>query len=105
MVHNIRDPVLHTLSFTRETSPVLFSAVLTASAKFVLPAIYPKLLDFTNDMVGRCFGNGVLEIGFVQVCLFVYTLYDGPTTENYSRKKGQRVTSSPIGCDVFLFRL
>ncbi|CED83577.1 Zn(2)-C6 fungal-type DNA-binding domain [Phaffia rhodozyma] len=82
---DLLDPVLHTASFTRETSPVLFSAVLTASAKFVLPGIYPKLLDFTNNMLGRCFGFGVLEIGFIQA-LSILSFWK-PATDNSSFRR------------------
>lgn len=62
-----RDPALHTPVFTRDASPVLFTVVLTVASKFMLPDLYPKLLEFSEEMIGRCFGSGIIEIGLVQV--------------------------------------
>jgi hypothetical protein len=62
----ILDPALHTPSYTRQHSSILFTCILTTAAKALLPQTYPSLLQFANNMLGRAFAEGVVEIGLVQ---------------------------------------
>ncbi|KAK4049013.1 hypothetical protein OIV83_004374 [Microbotryomycetes sp. JL201] len=67
------DPKLHTITFLRSSSTPLFSAIMTASSKYFLPSMFPKLLDHTNEIIGQGFVRGVGDIGFLQaICVLVF---------------------------------
>jgi len=56
----------------RSTSTVLFTAILTASAKFFRPDLYPQLLASAQQLVTRAMGgDGDPEIGLLQSLLIL----------------------------------
>ncbi|KAM0787419.1 hypothetical protein ACM66B_003502 [Microbotryomycetes sp. NB124-2] len=67
------DPKLHALTFLRSSSTPLFSAIMTASAKYFLPGAFRQLLAHSNDIIGQGFVRGVGDIGFLQaICVLVF---------------------------------
>lgn len=60
------DPVLHTPSYVFNTSPVLYAAVLTATAHCFLPERYQGLLSHVRGLLGKAFANGDANIGLCQ---------------------------------------
>lgn len=60
------DPILHTPTYVRTLSPILFAAVLTAASKVERPDLYPPLLAFANELVVNGFASGTCEVEFVQ---------------------------------------
>lgn len=69
------DRRLHTASWVRQSSPVLFTSLLAVSAKFHRPAVYPTLLTTAQQLVTRGIADGLpaSHIGLVQsICVLVY---------------------------------
>ncbi|GAA5894054.1 hypothetical protein JCM8208_002334 [Rhodotorula glutinis] len=72
------DAHLHTADYVRSTSTVLFTAILTASAKFFRPDLYPQLLASAQQLVTRAMGgDGDPEIGLLQ-SLLILTYWKEP---------------------------
>ncbi|GAA5945842.1 hypothetical protein JCM3775_001903 [Rhodotorula graminis] len=72
------DAHLHTADYVRTTSTVLFTAILTASAKFFRPDLYPQLLASAQQLVTRAMGgDGDPEIGLLQ-SLLILTYWKEP---------------------------
>ncbi|BGP25147.1 hypothetical protein JCM10295v2_004067 [Rhodotorula toruloides] len=66
------DPHLHSLDFIRRNSPILFSAVLAAAAKFFRKDLYPQLLQHAQQLIMRAMGgDGSDGIGLVQALLIL----------------------------------
>lgn len=62
---------VHTLDYLRSTSSTLFSAVLTASAKFFRRQLYPDLLAHTQLAVNRATSLGTCNVGIIQALLIM----------------------------------
>ncbi|GAA5845726.1 hypothetical protein JCM9279_006086 [Rhodotorula babjevae] len=72
------DAHLHTADYVRTTSTALFTAILTASAKFFRPDLYPQLLSSAQQLVTRAMGgDGDPEIGLLQ-SLLILTYWKEP---------------------------
>ncbi|RSH95252.1 hypothetical protein EHS25_000338 [Saitozyma podzolica] len=67
----LMDPKLHTVDYLRSTSSTLFSAVLTASAKFFRRQLYPDLLAHTQLAVNRATSLGTCNVGIIQALLIM----------------------------------
>jgi hypothetical protein len=65
----ILDPVLHTATYCREKSPLLYSAVLTVTAKIIRPKAYSKCLLISNKLVGQAVEFGLCSVEVVQAIL------------------------------------
>jgi hypothetical protein len=66
------DPHLHSLDFVRRSSPILLSAILSASAKFFRKDLYPQLLQHAQQLVSRAMGgDGSDGIGLIQALLIL----------------------------------
>ncbi|TNY19797.1 hypothetical protein DMC30DRAFT_287113 [Rhodotorula diobovata] len=66
------DRHLHTADYVRSTSTVLFTAILTASAKFFRAELYPQLLTSAQQLVTRAMGgDGEPTLGLVQALLIL----------------------------------
>jgi hypothetical protein len=63
---SLLDPDLHTSKFCRNTSTILFTAILTVSAKVIRPDLYPQLLTICEDMSCHDFRTGSRDIGYIQ---------------------------------------
>ncbi|KAI5479112.1 hypothetical protein MNV49_004111 [Pseudohyphozyma bogoriensis] len=69
----ILDKYLHTHDFIRTSSPVLYAAVLAASAKFFRKDLYPQLLSQAQQLVGRAMLETVSHIGVIKaICILIY---------------------------------
>ncbi|KAF2635882.1 hypothetical protein P280DRAFT_501671 [Massarina eburnea CBS 473.64] len=71
------DPVLHTFDYVRETSPFLFSSMLTAVAKALNPSIYSPLRDHAEKLFAQAFRRGDKSPEVVQAIL-VLTYWKEP---------------------------
>lgn len=67
----VLDPVLHTATFCREKSPLLFTAVLTVTAKILKPKAYSSCLLIANKLVGQAVEYGVSTIEVVQALIIL----------------------------------
>lgn len=65
----VLDPVLHTATYCREKSPLLFSAILTVTAKIIRPKAYSSCLLVSNRLVGQAVEFGLCSIEVVQAIL------------------------------------
>lgn len=65
----ILDPVLHTATFCRDKCPLLFSAVLTVTAKILRPKAYSACLLISNKLVGEAVEFGLCSTEVVQAIL------------------------------------
>ncbi|WRT69909.1 uncharacterized protein IL334_006900 [Kwoniella shivajii] len=69
----VLDPKLHTIQHLRNTSTVLFSAVLTAASRFARPELHNILLSHTQTLLNRAINGGAAEAGIVQtIMILVY---------------------------------
>lgn len=62
----ILDPILHTPSYCRDRSLLLFSAILTVTAKIVRPKAYSHCLMLSNKLLGQSMDYGLCSIEIVQ---------------------------------------
>jgi hypothetical protein len=60
------DPVLHTPTYCRNSSGILFTSILTVAAKVTRPDLYPRLLAMCEEMSINCFRTGSRDIGYIQ---------------------------------------
>ncbi|RSH84083.1 hypothetical protein EHS25_005328 [Saitozyma podzolica] len=67
----ILDPVLHTPSFCRDRSTLLFTAVLTVTAKIIRPKAYSHCLMLSNKLVGQAVEYGLCSIEIVQAIILL----------------------------------
>ncbi|GMK56452.1 hypothetical protein CspeluHIS016_0302920 [Cutaneotrichosporon spelunceum] len=67
----ILDPVLHTATYCRDKSSLLFSAVLTVTAKIIRPEAYPSCLLIANKLVGQAVEYGLCSIEVVQAIIML----------------------------------
>ncbi|CAK9783420.1 unnamed protein product [Cutaneotrichosporon oleaginosum] len=67
----ILDPVLHTATYCRDKSPLLFSAVLTVTAKIIRPKAYSSCLLIANKLVGQAVEFGLCSIEVVQAIIML----------------------------------
>ncbi|KAG8927679.1 hypothetical protein FRC02_007932 [Tulasnella sp. 418] len=63
---NLFDPVLHTVSYVRRTSPFLFTVLLMAGAKFFRAELFKACQKMANEMAGRAFMEQWKGVGVVQ---------------------------------------
>lgn len=64
---------VHTFEFTRSETVILFSAVLSAGAKFFRPDVYTTLLAQTQHILNRAVAEGVYDVGILQaIGILVY---------------------------------
>ncbi|WWC58898.1 uncharacterized protein I303_101443 [Kwoniella dejecticola CBS 10117] len=65
------DPYLHTMSFMRETSVCLLSAVLAAACKFFRKDLYPRLIEHAQTLISREIDSGRCDVGIIQSLLIL----------------------------------
>jgi hypothetical protein len=65
------DPELHTLSYVRASSPLLFTAVLSAAAKLLQIPLYPALSTLAEYLFVESFRNGSKSVEIVQAILIL----------------------------------
>ncbi|GAA5896935.1 hypothetical protein JCM6882_007311 [Rhodosporidiobolus microsporus] len=66
------DKHYHTMEFVRNTSTVLFTAMLAVSSKFFRHDLYPSLLLSAQQLVTRCMGgDSQPHIGLIQAILIL----------------------------------
>ncbi|GAA5993222.1 hypothetical protein JCM10908_004516 [Rhodotorula pacifica] len=63
------DHHLHTVTFTRSTSTVLFTTMLAVSAKFARPDLYTVLRSHAMQLIGRGIMDGRATLGLIQSIL------------------------------------
>nr|XP_019009527.1 uncharacterized protein I206_06176 [Kwoniella pini CBS 10737]OCF48308.1 hypothetical protein I206_06176 [Kwoniella pini CBS 10737] len=62
----VLDYKLHTLSYLRRTSTVLFTAVIAVASKFSRPDLHHSLLSHAQTLLTRSINNGVTDVAVVQ---------------------------------------
>nr|XP_019043747.1 hypothetical protein I302_08328 [Kwoniella bestiolae CBS 10118]OCF22677.1 hypothetical protein I302_08328 [Kwoniella bestiolae CBS 10118] len=67
----VLDAKLHTLSYLRSTSTILFSAVLSASSKFARPDLHSTLVSHTQTLLSRAINNGTADVGVAQTIMIL----------------------------------
>ncbi|KIV86244.1 hypothetical protein PV11_01867 [Exophiala sideris] len=65
------DPIMHTFAYVQTTSSFLLTAILTASAKSMNPAVYPALKDHAETLFSRSFRRGQKSAEVVQAILIL----------------------------------
>jgi hypothetical protein len=77
--------VLHTPVYTSISHPILYVAILTASAKSFAPDRYPALRKLANAMLGTAFADGTADIGLCQALSILSTWKEARDATNYRR--------------------
>lgn len=67
----VLDPVLHTATYCRDKCPLLFSAVLTVTAKVIRPEAYSSCLLIANKLTGQAIEYGLCSVEVVQALLIL----------------------------------
>jgi coenzyme F420-reducing hydrogenase delta subunit len=67
----VLDSSLHTPAYCTETSPLLFTAVLTVACKVIRPRIYSSCLALANKLFAQAFEYGLCSIEVVQATVLL----------------------------------
>jgi hypothetical protein len=59
------------MDFLRHASPILFTSILTAAAKFFRPEVYPMLHSHAQTLLNRAMANGDCNLYIVQAVLIL----------------------------------
>ncbi|GAA5934128.1 uncharacterized protein JCM15063_000562 [Sporobolomyces koalae] len=84
------DRHLHTVSYVRQTSTVLFTSLLAVSAKFFRPDLYPTLLAHAKALTGQAMADGTASVAIVQ-SLFLLVYWKEPFDQNAWLKVGYAI--------------
>jgi hypothetical protein len=78
---------VHTLDLIRRESGILFTSILTVSAKFSRPALYPLLLAHAQAVLSRAMIAGDCNLSIVQA-LLIMVHWKAPTDKSAWVKLG-----------------
>lgn len=78
----ILDPILHTAAHCRELSQLLFTSVLTITAKLIRPKVYSACLMISNKLLGQAFEYSLCSVEVIQALLLLtnWKRADDPTS-------------------------
>ncbi|BGP08839.1 hypothetical protein JCM10049v2_004690 [Rhodotorula toruloides] len=82
---SLLDPELHTAAFCRARSAILFTAILTVSAKVCLPVLHGPALKHAKVLLGQAFEAGTNNLELVQA-LATLVFWQDPTDDSGARK-------------------
>ena len=68
---NLTDRKYHTVERVQKQSTVLFTALLTVSAKFFRPSLYPQLHSLAQSLLARGLADTLGSVGFLQALLLL----------------------------------
>jgi len=81
----VLDKQLHSADFCRQRSPLLFSAILLASAKVVRPDLYQPSLDHIDHLVGVAFQSGLSSVELVQSLTILVFWRESDDSSSYGK--------------------
>ncbi|KAG8775326.1 hypothetical protein FRC12_001549 [Ceratobasidium sp. 428] len=81
------DPALHTPTYVRARSSVLFTAILCVACRFVRPRAWEQCNALGQTVLGRALADGVCSIEYVQA-LSLMTFWKDPQDSSSWRKVG-----------------
>ncbi|KAE8541560.1 hypothetical protein D1P53_002923 [Cryptococcus gattii VGV] len=84
------DPVIHSTTYCRHHSPLLFTAVLTVTARIIRPKAYAACLLLANKFVGQAVEFGLCSIEIVQA-LNLLAHWKKPDDETSFRRVGYAI--------------
>ncbi|KIY37417.1 hypothetical protein I305_00516 [Cryptococcus gattii E566] len=87
------DPVIHSTTYCRHHSPLLFTAVLTVTARIIRPEAYAACLLLANKFVGQAVEFGLCSIEIVQA-LNLLAHWKKPDDETSFRRVGLAIHHS-----------
>ncbi|KIS00240.1 hypothetical protein L804_01649 [Cryptococcus deuterogattii 2001/935-1] len=87
------DPVIHSTTYCRHHSPLLFTAVLTVTARIIRPKAYAACLLLANKFVGQAVEFGLCSIEIVQA-LNLLAHWKKPDDETSFRRVGLAIHHS-----------
>lgn len=81
------DPRLHTASYVRQRSTVLFTTIISVSSKFFLPHVHDRCHALSQSLIGRGLASDMCNIEYVQA-LSLSTFYKDADDASSWRKVG-----------------
>ncbi|KAG8724371.1 hypothetical protein FRC09_019479 [Ceratobasidium sp. 395] len=81
------DPRLHTSSYVRQRSTVLFTTIIAVSSKFFLPHVHEKCHTLSQSLIGRALAADMCNIEYIQA-LSLSTFYKDADDSSSWRKVG-----------------
>ncbi|KAB5590675.1 Fungal Zn(2)-cys(6) binuclear cluster domain containing protein [Ceratobasidium theobromae] len=81
------DPALHSPSYVRNRSSVLFTAILTVACRFAQPNAWERCNALGQTLLGRALADGICSIEYVQA-LSLLTFWKDPRDSSSWRKVG-----------------
>ncbi|KAF8669655.1 Fungal specific transcription factor domain [Rhizoctonia solani] len=81
------DPALHTPTYVRTRSSVLFTAILTVSCRFARPNVWENCNSLGQTLLGRALADGICSIEYVQA-LSLLTFWKDSRDSSSWRKVG-----------------
>ncbi|GAA5915534.1 uncharacterized protein JCM6883_000281 [Sporobolomyces salmoneus] len=84
------DKHLHTPSYVRNNSTILFTSLLAVSSKFFRPDLYTTLLEHAKALTGRAMAEGTATVAVVQ-SLFLLVFWKEPFDQNAWLKVGYAI--------------
>lgn len=82
---SLLDPALHTISFCRSRSPLLFTAILTVATKVHLPPLFAPAYKYSKYLMGQAFESGQNDLELVQA-IATLVFYQDATEEAGARR-------------------
>jgi hypothetical protein len=81
------DPRLHTSSYVRQRSTVLFTTIISVSSKFFLPTVHERCHALSQSLIGRALAADMCNIEYIQA-LSLSTFYKDADDASSWRKVG-----------------
>ncbi|KAG9096634.1 hypothetical protein FRC06_008480 [Ceratobasidium sp. 370] len=81
------DPALHTPTYVRARSSVLFTAILCVACRFMRPRAWERCNALGQTLLGRALADGICSIEYVQA-LSLMTFWKDPRDSSSWRKVG-----------------
>ncbi|KAF8598473.1 hypothetical protein BDV93DRAFT_609823 [Ceratobasidium sp. AG-I] len=81
------DPALHSHSYVRSRSSVLFTAIICVACRFVRPHAWERCNALGQTLLGRALADGICSIEYVQA-LSLMTFWKDPRDSSSWRKVG-----------------
>ena len=81
------DPALHSHSYVRSRSSVLFTAIICVACRFVRPHVWEQCNALGQTLLGRALADGICSIEYVQA-LSLMTFWKDPRDSSSWRKVG-----------------
>lgn len=87
---SLLDPALHTPKYVRQSSSLLYTAVLAVTSKFIYRDIYVACLRLVHGRLANCCISGPAKVEIIQA-ISLLTFWKEPSDQNSWRRIGASI--------------